>query len=472
MVIKNWSYKWYLGISIGLLCISISMIQVLRMNDKLSQNQYNQEESKEARVFVNEILLLLEQSQTMSKSKMRTQLDLLMEKTKVSLIYTSLSGHILYHSDPNKERNRVDLRYDIYNNLFYKNKSDSFQALFPVFNQDGIQIGNALFVIPQNLLSQKISLNSNYLIPSMIAVLLLLLSLLWVHKRKLYKAVNQPLAAMQHRMEAILREEFYETTKSVNALVDMDQFMAIFDQMCLYIQHMNEINTNAEKAQKELIANISHDIRTPLATIKAYTEGVLEGVCKDLPAVMSYMDVIRKQSEKMDHLVNDLFYHSLKQLGQISVNLKMSYSEEVFRKINDSLKQMVKTKGIEWCEPYHMPNILIKVDAARLEQVMENLVNNATKHTEAGGLIRLELELEENVLKVSIIDNGEGISPDDIPYVFDRFYQGRYNNGKKKDGAGLGLSICKYIVEAHGGQIFFITVKGEGTTFSFTLPIC
>jgi K+-sensing histidine kinase KdpD len=241
--------------------------------------------------------------------------------------------------------------------------------------------------------------------------------------------------------------------------------------MYLHIEHMDLRNKQSETAQKELISNISHDIKTPLTTLNAYVDAILAGVCPDLPSVMRYVKVIHIHSEKMVHLVDDLFYHSLQQLGHISVAPAARYSKDVFGQILPAMKQMATARHILLTEPADIPNVLIQADIGRIEQVMANLVQNAIKHTPEGGSIQIDFAIENNRFKTSIIDNGEGISPEDIPYVFDRYYQGHYKNDQKNDGAGLGLSICKYIIEHHDGEIYFKTIKGEGTSFYFSLPM-
>jgi len=470
MITRRWLRKWTIGLIVAVLGVAVIASFSLWMNDQMSRNQSLTKQPGEARVLINDILLLLGEDEVSTDPAKKASLDHLLDTRQVNLIYMSLSGQVLYSNDP-EARDRLDIRYKGYEGIDSDERTGDYEVLFPVLNEAGTQVGNAWFIIPRNLLPPNNPVWPMYLAAVMAAVLLLVLGLLWAHNRKLKKNLYQPLSIMQQKMEVILRENPVDRPATISDASDMEQFTAVFDQMCLHVQHVNLVNAHTVSAQKDLIANMSHDIRTPLATIKAYTDGVLEGVCPDMPAVMQYVEVIRGQAEKMDHLVNDLFYHSLKQLGQISVNLETCYSEAVFARINASLKSLVEAKGIRWKEQDQMPNVLMKADANRLEQVMENLVSNAAKHTEAGGLIRVEVEIEDAMLKVSVIDDGEGISPDDIPFVFDRFYQGHYNNDKKNEGAGLGLSICKYIIEAHGGQIFFITAKGEGTTFSFTLPI-
>jgi signal transduction histidine kinase len=231
----------------------------------------------------------------------------------------------------------------------------------------------------------------------------------------------------------------------------------------------------ASRAQKELITNISHDLKTPLATVKAYVEAIQAGICSDLPAVMAYMDVMQAQTNKMAFLIEDLLIHALRDLGQISVEPVEQYSKQLFEVILEPIGHYIQTTGVNYQPPTDIPDVLIRADATRLEQLVSNLVANALKHTGEGDSIRIAIEQQQDVLKVTVSDSGEGISPQDMPFIFERYYQGQAHISyakKFKDGSGLGLSICKHIVEAHQGFISFRSGKGQGTEFYFTLPLC
>lgn len=424
-----------------------------------------------ARLLTSEILYLLENTTVDNIKNIESELSSLLQECQVELVYATTDGTVLYSSIDDKYAQKLNLKYDLHYELYQYEETKDFQIAFPVIDGDGRQIGNALFSIDKELLVDN-DLETPLFPITILTVSVLFMTLILVANRYKYKKeVAFPLSLMKERMEAILKGSDPQLVLKPSKITSIQEFETVFEQMCKHITSLLEENEKALTTQKDLIANISHDIKTPLSTVRAYIDAILDGVCTDISAVKGYVEIMQRQTEKMSGLVNDLFMHALKQLGQITINKELQYSQEVFDEMNSLLKPLVEAKRIEWIQPEVIPNVLISVDVMRLEQVLTNLVNNATKHTPAGGWVKLDVVVEGDMLKVTVIDNGSGISPEDVPYIFDRFYQGHYQTDKKGEGAGLGLSICKYIIEAHGGQISFTTSQGEGTNFCFTIPI-
>lgn len=189
---------------------------------------------------------------------------------------------------------------------------------------------------------------------------------------------------------------------------------------------------------------------------------------------MSYIQIMQTNTEKMSRLIDDLFIHTLKELGHIPVNLTEQYSKDVFTNILHPIHHYVQTTGIHFIEPEYIPNVLIRADEHRLEQVLSNLITNALKHTSKGDSIAVSIDIENQLLYINVIDNGNGMLPEDMPFIFERYFRGIQATGEtavKNEGAGLGLSICKHIMEAHNGSISFKSKQNRGTTFTLTLPI-
>ncbi len=475
MRMREWFHRW--SAAVVIICCLFALLYSL-----LVRQLYFQSQELKAPVAVNQARILTSDSlQRLTKavadhelsSAESRSLSRLLPPSLMIMTYCDLNGHVLYCSGESSVSD-LDLRYDLHYEIYEEKTSDRYQIAFPVLDDKGTQIGNALFSIPKKQLLDQNSFPFFRLTAAPLLLLLLLVLLLWLHNRKIRLGYNLPLSYLKHGMEAVLVDEFppfEELSGKAVMPVDPAQLQSIFQQMYLHIEHMDLLNKQSETAQKELISNISHDIRTPLTTLNAYVDAILAGVCPDLPSVMRYVKVIHVHSEKMVQLVNDLFYHSLQQLGHISVTPAAGYSKDVFGQLLPAMKQMATARHILWTEPADIPNVLIRIDISRIEQVMANLVQNAIKHTPEGGSIQIDFAIENNRFKTSVIDNGEGISPEDIPYVFDRYYQGHYINERKNGGAGLGLSICKYIIERHDGEIYFKTIKGEGTSFYFSLPM-
>ncbi|WP_267132520.1 sensor histidine kinase [Paenibacillus sp. JNUCC31] len=200
---------------------------------------------------------------------------------------------------------------------------------------------------------------------------------------------------------------------------------------------------------------------------------MLEGLCSDEETLMEYMEIMRTHTDKTARLVEDLLVHALQELGQISVELREVYSRSAIKTMLKPIGHSVQMNGLKYREPEHIPNVLIRMDPIRIEQVLSNLVSNALKHTAPGDTIHINTELENALFKVTIVDSGQGIRAQDMPFVFERYFRGQTSRTDNTlEGTGLGLSICKGIIEAHGGHISFSSKEGQGTLFQFTLPIC
>ncbi|GBF73806.1 putative two-component sensor histidine kinase, partial [Paenibacillus sp. 598K] len=214
--------------------------------------------------------------------------------------------------------------------------------------------------------------------------------------------------------------------------------------------------------------------KTPLTTVKAYIEAILAGVCGDREAILAYVEVMQTHTDKMARQVEDLLLHALQELGQLPVTPREQYSGQALRRMLEPLCHAIRTRGVVCVEPAAIPDVLLALDAVRIEQVLTNLVYNALKHTATGDTIRLEVAQEPGQLRLLVSDTGTGVLPQDMPFLFDRYYRGHATSaadGSQPEGTGLGLSICKHIVEAHGGTIGFRSRPGEGTVFHFTLPL-
>ncbi|MFO1446231.1 HAMP domain-containing histidine kinase [Bacillus sp. Bva_UNVM-123] len=292
-------------------------------------------------------------------------------------------------------------------------------------------------------------------------------------RNKIDNGMLLPISKLKDHSEAILKGDF-EQKLEYTELDEIGEVYSMFDQMRIEMKHLNEKRDEQERAQKELISSISHDLKTPLTTVKAYIEAILDGVCPNQEAMQAYIEVMSVNTDKMTRLIDDLLLHSLRELGQVSVRPTEQYSKKVFSQILKPLSHVVQTMGITFMGPKEIPNVLVNIDVNRLEQVIANLVANALKHTSSGDSISIQIKQEEKVLRVTIADTGEGILQEDMPFIFERYYKGQTSfiqAKQKNEGNGLGLSICKYIIEAHHGTISFSSKKGQGTTFYFTLPL-
>ncbi|MCP1423174.1 signal transduction histidine kinase [Paenibacillus xylanexedens] len=480
MSLNSWSKRWLLT-TLGLLIIIVLSILVLSMILLQDRNSGESNLSlNQVRLKVNPILLALEQNyQHLNEQNIREDIRSTARETGVRLTYLNLDGKVILSSDPTSEGTQVNLRtalhYDLHHATQAADGNDLLDIAFPVMDgPTGSQIGNAIFSIPQAMVTVQQSMTFPVILISALMLLSLILSLfLFWMKRKLDKHLLSPIHQLKQHAESMLKGN-YEEKIQYNRNDELLEVYAMFDLMRTEIKHMSEQRIQQEQAQKELITNISHDIKTPITTIKAYIEAIEEGLCNDQETLMEYMGVMRTHTDKTARLVEDLLVHALQELGQISVETRELYSGPILETMLKPIEHVVLTKGLIYKGPNCIPNVLIAIDPTRIEQVISNLAANALKHTAPGDTIRIDMELESEHLNVTIADSGQGIRVQDMPFVFQRYFRGQASHAEQRvqEGTGLGLSICQSIIEAHGGHISFTSKEGQGTTFRFYLPIC
>ncbi|WP_405154032.1 sensor histidine kinase [Paenibacillus sp. FSL K6-0108] len=480
MSLNTWSARW-LKTSFFLLLILVGCGLVLFLNQLESRNSTESTLSiQQVRLRVNPILLDLEQNiHLLQEPVVREHLLSIVKENEVELSYVGLDGMVILSSTPSSEGTQINLRsalhYDLNHALVAMNGSQSLNIAFPVMDgPGGGQIGNAIFTIPQSLvIVQKSSTFTLFVLGTLVIISILLGFLLIFMKRKIRKRMLSPIHQLKQHAETILKGQYNDQIQ-YNRMDEMGELYAMLDLMRTEIMHLSEQRIRQEKAQKELITNISHELKTPITTVKAYIEAILEGLCSDEDTLKEYMEIMRTHTDKTARLVEDLLVHALQELGQISVEPREVYSRSVFEAMLNPIGHSVRMNGLIYEEPEHIPNVLIRMDPIRIEQVLSNLVSNALKHTVPGDFIRINAELDLGKLRISIADSGQGIRALDVPFVFERYFRGNASPSARNihEGTGLGLSICKSIIEAHGGHISFSSKEGQGTLFQFTLPIC
>lgn len=395
---------------------------------------------------------------------------------EVELIATDLTGKILFKSNSERTEETLDLRTELHYDLYTARLNhDMFRIAFPLIQAD-TQIGNAVFIIPSKYITEINKKNAivQYLL-LFVFVCLGMGIILGMLYRQIKNRLLIPVTDLKFHLEAVVKGDYDK--KSNYAAGDMDEvgeLYSLYEQMRLELHTTAMVRKQQDIDHKELISNISHDLRTPISVLKTYAEGIRCGICEDMESVMDYIGIMETHIDNLTRISNDLLFHMMKELGQLTVRPYEQYSKSVLENIINPIAHYVEKEGIEFIGPQDIPDVLISVDTIRLEQVIANLISNALKHTKEGDTIKVRTEIEEAFMKVIIEDTGEGILVKDMPFIFNRYFQGEHISGRQKDsseGSGLGLSICQNIIEAHGGNIGFRSKKGEGTVFYFTIPL-
>ena len=223
-----------------------------------------------------------------------------------------------------------------------------------------------------------------------------------------------------------------------------------------------------EAVHRDFIGNISHELRTPLSSVKLLTETLQRGAIEDPTASAEFLDSINVEVDKLTQMVTELGDLSRLESGDVPFEKKPIFTDEVVNRASERMRPQAERAGLELILniPQDLPQVL--ADEGRIEQVLVNLLHNAVKFTSLGGKVSVSAELQKGAVAISVADTGIGISEDDLPRIFERFY--KVSKSRGTGGTGLGLAIAKHIVETHGGKIGAESKEGKGSTFFFTLP--
>lgn len=241
------------------------------------------------------------------------------------------------------------------------------------------------------------------------------------------------------------------------------------DSGCLiHIRDLTELR-RLEMIRQDFISNISHELRTPIASVKALAETLNEGAIGDTSVAKDFLSRINVEADKLAQMVQELGELSRIESGEVPLQKRRINIADAIEHAVDRLKAQSDRAGLnlDIDIPPTLPKIM--ADEARVEQVLVNLIHNAIKFTPSGGGISISAKARDNDIMVSVADTGVGIPADDLPRIFERFYKA--DKSRTGGGTGLGLAIAKHIVEAHGGRIWAESVEGRGSTFNFTLPL-
>lgn len=244
-----------------------------------------------------------------------------------------------------------------------------------------------------------------------------------------------------------------------------------FNEMRRKLKELIDDRLCYERENRELISNISHDLKTPITAIKGYVEGIMDGVADSPEKMERYIKTIYNKANDMDVLINELSIYSKIDNNVIPYNFTKIDIDMYFADCVEELSVDMEQKGIvlnyiNYCKPH----ILVVADAEQIKRVINNIVINAMKYNDKEkGCINIRLREDGMFVQVEIEDNGQGISENDLPYIFDRLYRADASRNSSKGGSGLGLSIAKKIIDEHGGKIWATSRPRSGTTIYFTL---
>jgi two-component system phosphate regulon sensor histidine kinase PhoR len=221
--------------------------------------------------------------------------------------------------------------------------------------------------------------------------------------------------------------------------------------------------------RRDFVSNLSHELRTPLASLKALAETLQEGALEDPPAARRFVDQIQIEVDALTQMANELLELSKIESGRFSLNRSPIAASDLLHSAAQRMQVQAERASIALRVECAEDLPKVQADSQRLEQVLINLIHNAVKFTRPGGEVVLCAESGSGQIRFSVWDTGVGIPADEVSRIFERFY--RVDKSRTGRGTGLGLSIAKHIVEAHQGKIWAESREGQGSTFTFSIPL-
>ena len=288
---------------------------------------------------------------------------------------------------------------------------------------------------------------------------------LWI-----YRSIAVPLVKLK-KATTNIKEGNLDFVLEVEGNDEFSQLCQDFEEMRKRLKESTEEKILMDKENKELISNISHDLKTPITAVKGYVEGIMDGVA-DTPEKMDrYVRTIYNKTNEMDHLINELTFYSKIDTNRIPYTFSKLNVEDYFSDCAEELGLEMETRGIELVYAnYVEKGVQVIADGEQIRRVIHNIVSNAIKYMEKPrGIIQLRVKDVGDFIQVEIEDNGKGIAAKDLPYIFDRFYRTDVSRNSSKGGSGIGLSIVKKIMEDHGGKVWATSRLGIGTIMYFVL---
>jgi len=286
------------------------------------------------------------------------------------------------------------------------------------------------------------------------------------------------------RLEALaaaaksLRDGNYAARVDVVGEDEVAQLQADFNAMAGDLERtVGELQAERDKvtsllqSRRDLIANVSHELRTPVATIRGYLESTLASRDEEPPKLRHDLEVMEREVGHLQMLIEDLFTLSRAEVGKLVLACEPVDVGAIIRRMVDTVAPLAWQGGrveVVAQVPPDLPSAL--ADERRLEQVLSNLLHNGVRHTPPGGIVAVVAAADQEAVRIEVRDTGEGIPPEDLPHVWERFYRGERARAEDSRGAGLGLALVKELTEAMGGMVEVKSVVGEGSCFAVKLP--
>ena len=287
----------------------------------------------------------------------------------------------------------------------------------------------------------------------------------------LYQSIVRPLNKLKTAAENI-KDGNLNFSVAAETDDEIGEVCVAFEEMRLKLKGQIERNIQYEKESKELISNISHDLKTPMTAIKGYIEGIMDGVADTEEKRDRYIRTIYNKVNDMNSLIEELFLYAKLDSNSVTYSFAKVNVDAYFQDCVEEISLDLESQGVDFGYfNYADRDTVIIADPEQLKRVVNNIIGNSVKYASPDRKLMISLRIMEEAefVKIEIEDNGKGIARNEVPLIFDRCYRTDASRNSSKGGSGLGLSIAKKIIEEHGGKIWAVSTEGVGTTMCFVL---
>ena len=430
---------------------------------------------------MQELMEATDKAFTVLKEQTRTDASKLSDKAYLHRINTEIA------------RRSTDIIVRKGRGLYYAGNVEEAQAILPVLpdygdadlsEESGIYYGEFNrfvkqldFLFPDGeegsvfVVTKANALISRHLLVDMfVAIFLILIFTGLMLTRWIHKGVFHPVTELNTAMREI-KEGNFEYALETGIKGEIGDLYHNYEDMRLRLKESTEENRENEKQNRELISNISHDLKTPITAIKGYVEGIMDGVADTPEKMDKYIKTIYNKANDMDRLINELTYYSGIDNNRIPYNFHRINVADYFGDCVEEVGMDLEQRGIELnYSNLADPCTVVIADPEQMKKVINNIISNSVKYMDKSqGVIDIRILDEADSIRIEIEDNGKGIAQKDLGRIFERFYRTDASRNSAQGGSGIGLSIVKKIIEDHGGYIWATGREGEGTCIHFVL---
>ncbi|MFD3257820.1 sensor histidine kinase [Paenibacillus lentus] len=449
-----------IGFKLGLIILSAFVVVIASLGlaiGRMFSNFYNAEMRTEVDELTTHFTVMSDSPEILTEQTLLKFADF----SNVSILYVDNQGNVLAHSGEHDLSDQSFIRPSDVQNLF-SGKSVGFEhtdtkgeryfvGAAPIL--EGNNVISAVYVLSSTKhMDESIAAVRNVLVLSGIGAFLLALGITWI----MAQILSRPLVKMQEATRKIAVGDL-ETRLNIISNDEIGSLAGAINNLAEDLQRYRD-------TRQEFFANISHELRTPITFLEGYTKVIKDRLYDTEEEKDKYLDIIRGEALRLQHLVDDLFELAKMEEGKVSLSLEWIDLAEIADNAVRKIRLKAGDKGLELNTHINNSIPLILGDGMRMEQVLINLLENAVRYTDKGG-IHINLNENSSYIYLIVEDTGIGIPETELPFIFERFYRVEKSRSRQYGGTGLGLSIAKKLVELQGGEILVSSKIGDGTRF-------